>query len=135
MGTIQDLGLQIKRVLGQIREEWLVVFVIILVAALSFGLGRLSVLKAQNGGLEIVYPGGQQASVGNSFEGTGNSREGQARTEEGELVASKSGTKYHFTWCPGAQTIKEENKIFFNTKQEAEGAGYQPASNCKGLVE
>ena len=51
----------------------------------------------------------------------------------GNYVASKSGTKYHYPWCPGAQSIKEENKIWFFTKEEAEKAGYQPASNCKGL--
>jgi len=52
---------------------------------------------------------------------------------EKSFVASKNGTKYHYPWCPGAQSIKEENKIWFSTKEEAEKAGYQPASNCKGL--
>lgn len=52
---------------------------------------------------------------------------------EGGYVASKNGTKYHLPWCSGAKRIKAENKVWFATKEEAEGAGYAPASNCKGI--
>jgi hypothetical protein len=52
---------------------------------------------------------------------------------EGGYVASKSGEKYHLPWCSGAKSIKEENKIWFKTKEEAEAAGYTPAANCKGI--
>jgi len=52
---------------------------------------------------------------------------------EGSYVASKSGKAYHLPWCPGAQRIKEENKVWFQSKEEAEAAGYSPAGNCKGL--
>lgn len=48
-------------------------------------------------------------------------------------VASKNGTKYHLPTCPGAKRIKEENKIWFDSKAEAEQAGYEPAKNCKGI--
>lgn len=51
----------------------------------------------------------------------------------GKYVASKSGSAYHFPWCSGAKRIKEENKVYFNSKEEAEKAGYHPAGNCKGL--
>lgn len=50
-----------------------------------------------------------------------------------KFVASKSGTKYHLLTCPGAKTIKDTNKIYFTTVQEAESAGYAKASNCPGL--
>lgn len=56
-----------------------------------------------------------------------------ASIEEGAYVASKSGKAYHLPWCPGAQRIKAENKIWFDTKEQAEAVGYQPAGNCKGL--
>lgn len=51
----------------------------------------------------------------------------------GKYVASKSGTKYHLTTCSGARTISEANKIWFETKEDAEKAGYAPAANCKGI--
>jgi hypothetical protein len=45
-------------------------------------------------------------------------------------VASKAGTKYHHITCPGAKQIKEENKIYFASVQEAMAAGYSKAANC-----
>ena len=50
-----------------------------------------------------------------------------------QYVGSKNGTKYHALWCPGASQIKDENKVFFNSKEEAVASGYAPATNCKGL--
>ena len=54
-------------------------------------------------------------------------------TGQKKFVASKNGSVYHYPWYPGAQQIKEENKIYFNSKEEAEKAGYRPAKNCPGL--
>ncbi|MDB4992261.1 MAG: protein of unknown function with transrane region [Parcubacteria group bacterium] len=51
----------------------------------------------------------------------------------GTYVASKTGTKYYLPSCATAKRIKDENKVWFNTKAEAEAKGYGPASNCKGL--
>lgn len=48
-------------------------------------------------------------------------------------VGSKNSTKYHLPTCPGAKAIKEENKIWFESKDEARANGYSPASNCKGI--
>lgn len=49
------------------------------------------------------------------------------------IVASKSGSKFYFTWCGGVNRIKEENKVYFDTKEEAIKKGYEPAQNCPGL--
>ena len=46
------------------------------------------------------------------------------------FVASKSGTKYHKLSCGGAKQIKDTNKIFFTTEDEARSAGYTRAANC-----
>jgi len=51
----------------------------------------------------------------------------------GQVVASKSGTKYYLPWCGTVSRIKEENKVWFASIEEAEKAGYEPAKNCKGL--
>src|SRR5690606_22759248 len=48
-------------------------------------------------------------------------------TASPKYVASKTGSKYHLPWCGGAKQIKEENKVWFQTKEEAEAAGYEPA--------
>jgi hypothetical protein len=51
----------------------------------------------------------------------------------GKYVASKSGKKYYVPSCSGAKSISEANKIWFSTKDEAEKAGYAPATTCKGI--
>lgn len=49
----------------------------------------------------------------------------------GGVVVSKNGTKYHFPWCAGAGQIKEENKVWYKTEQDAISAGYSKAGNCQ----
>ena len=46
------------------------------------------------------------------------------------VVASKNSDKYHYTWCAGAKKIKEENKVWFSSAEEAESKGYTLAGNC-----
>ena len=41
----------------------------------------------------------------------------------GKFVASKNSTLYHKADCVYVKRIKEENKIFFNSSQEAEDKG------------
>ena len=50
-----------------------------------------------------------------------------------KYVGSKNSDVYHLPDCPGAQRIKEENKKCFDSKAEAEKAGYRAAKNCPGL--
>ena len=49
------------------------------------------------------------------------------------LVASKSGTRVYYVWCNGVSRIKPENRVYFDTLEEAINKGYKPASNCPGL--
>ncbi len=128
---------KVKEKLKPVENDLILMVVIILVAFISFGLGRLSKIRENKTPITIDpstsldytrdkplgvknLPENQQAGVG------------VGQTEK-VYVASKSGTKYHYPWCPGALNIKEENKIWFSSKEEAEKSGYQPASNCKGL--
>jgi hypothetical protein len=53
--------------------------------------------------------------------------------QSGNYVAAKTGTKYYLPTCATAKRIKDTNKVWFATKAQAEAAGYQAASNCKGL--
>lgn len=103
---------------------------VILVGLLCFFLGRFSVAHsslASQGGAALV--GESDASS----ESLVQNEAGVGGAIAGGVIASKSGTKYHFPWCAGAKSIKEENKVWFASTQEARAAGYEPASNCKGL--
>ena len=46
----------------------------------------------------------------------------------GSLVASKNGETYYLTTCKN--NIKEENKIYFQSEEDAKKAGFRPAKNC-----
>lgn len=105
---------------------------VILVACASFGLGRLSGLETVKRQVEIEFPRGQEAAVFAPLATTSAAVNVPEKTS-GKYVASKNGTKYHLTTCSSAKNISPKNKVWFDTKEEAEKAGYAPAANCKGI--
>jgi len=108
-----------------------VIFLVVLTALCSFGLGRLSKIEDNQTPLVIKTP---TPTNNNLAQISQSSVENQTtQVLGGKYVASKNGNKYHAPWCSGAQRIKAENQIWFNSKEEAELAGYTPASNCKGI--
>lgn len=116
---------------------------IVLVAGASFGLGRQSVIERNaqssqenNKNLVVTTPAPLvTAPTSTTTIPTPNNPQpaAVAGALSGEVVASKSGTKYHLPTCPGAKTIKPANLISFATIAAAQAAGYTPAANCKGL--
>ncbi|NOY35597.1 MAG: hypothetical protein GXP44_01600 [bacterium] len=109
--------------------------IIILVSFASFGLGRLSKIRENKTPITIENLGvttGKAAPLGIAA-GGGKEKGATLSGESGGIVASKKGSKYHFPWCSGALRIKDSNKIWFSSAQEARKAGYTPAQNCKGL--
>lgn len=133
----------IHQVIGKIK--WLgrkagesdiyIALVVILVAFLSFGLGRLSILESKKPDIRIeTIPAGEAGALGAAaITAIAGKPPASAQSAQGQFVASKNGTKYYFPWCSGANRIKDENKVWFQTVEEAKKAGYQPASTCKGL--
>lgn len=145
------------RVVEHEKDLWLTIMVI-LVAVGGFGLGRLSTISDTKEPVRIeqVDLDGTVGPVTNmvvSTEKSGvitnqNSKTnltasvGYAKGESkvtntpvvvGKVVASKNGTKYYLPNCPSVKRIKEENKIWFASIEEAKQAGYSPAANCPGL--
>lgn len=126
------------------EKDIFIFFLIITTGFLGFGLGRLSRIFENKTPIRIENA--TDASLINSLSqnnATSNpeaaphgrkdlSNEIEQNTEK-NFVASKNGTKYYFPWCEGINKIKEENKVWFSTKEEAVKKGYEPARNCKGL--
>jgi hypothetical protein len=50
---------------------------------------------------------------------------------ERNFVASKNGAKYYPVGCKSSNRIKEENKIFFESEQDAVKAGFDKTAQCK----
>ena len=113
------MGQEIKNRVGDGVGEWGTIIVVLLLAVASFGLGRLSALEEAR---PLVSVRMAASAAGARPIAAG-----------GLVVASKSGTAYHFPWCAGASSIKESNKIWFKDEAAARKAGYAPAKNCKGL--
>ena len=113
-------------------DDIFIFLVIIFVGFGSFGLGRLSSQTAKiNSGINLSNISAQATPTNQTVT---NSKETEpTMVSGGQLVASKNGGKYHFPWCSGAQRILDENKIWFNSSNEARSQGYEPAANCKGL--
>lgn len=156
--TIHELQFKVKESVLTAKEglesrEIYIMLLIVLVGLSSFGLGRLSRLEGRKVPIQIsnaiplespqtasaasippLFRGGDEGGVSSSVKDKGVMRkDSDGKLAGGQLVASKSGTKYHFPWCAGAQQISEKNKIWFNAPEEARKGGYTPASNCKGL--
>lgn len=109
------------------KGSWFTGLILILVALGSFGLGRLTKIKALKSPIRVesaVIEPTESAAVNLSF--------GQT-DQDGQVVGSRQGNKYHFPWCAGAKRIKPENLIKFTSVEAAKQAGYEPAGNCPGL--
>lgn len=135
------------------HENRIVLFIgVILLSFISYGIGRLSVpqpqepiiiqasskdiLKDNSIVKEEIKPKEKNLTAqtqNDSIKSEKTKEENKIIKNIGLYVASKNGTKYHLPTCSGAKRIKEENKIWFDSKQEAEKAGYSPAKNCKGI--
>jgi hypothetical protein len=114
-------------------RETLLAGSVFLLAGASFGLGRLSVDRPTPLLCEEVSPAGSLREVTEEVTRESSQKETVQKTSEGNFVASQTGSAYYALWCAGASRIKQENKVFFTTKEEAEQAGYAPAKNCKGM--
>ncbi|KKS30456.1 MAG: Endonuclease I [Parcubacteria group bacterium GW2011_GWC2_42_11] len=109
-------------------REYSIILVLLLLGGISFGLGRLSATKPVS--VPVTLCASETVST---IEASAISAPLTSSHKTSQYVGSKNGTVYHLPWCGGARRIREENKVWFATKEEAEQAGYRPATNCKGL--
>lgn len=117
--NIPEIRQQIKNVSEDVVGEWGTILIMLSVGLASFGLGRLSALEETKPIVSI-----REASAESELQGM---------YIGGLVVASRKGSAYHYPWCPGAQTIVTQNRIWFPSEEAARVAGYAPAKNCKGL--
>ncbi len=100
------------------KKSLALVLVIILSCTASFALGRLSVEEEAQAkeNVEIIVPKlGELHGVDES---------------QFKFLGSKNGTKYYPIGCKSANRIKDENKVYFNSVEEATDGGYSLASGC-----
>lgn len=137
---LNDRIQKVKSFYQDSKSDLFITAIIFFVGMASFGLGRLSVLWPKKEPIQILNQEARSTNQG-AIKGTANILSSlnsnllphNSTASQGRYVASKSGKAYHYPWCQGAQKIKEGNKIWFQTKEDAVKAGYKPAGNCEGL--
>jgi len=119
--TIPEAVRYCKNAADALIGEWGLAALIFFACLGSFGLGRLSALIDSRPLVSI---------------GSAPSRDAPAALVAGGLViASKTGKVYYYPWCGGANRIAVQNRRYFVNAEDAERAGYRPATNCKGLAD
>ena len=95
--------------------------VVLCAICLSFLLGQMSYSMTNHE--HIVFIEGEEI----------DQKEPDAVTVSGNksIYASRSGTKYYYVWCNESR-IKEGNKVWFGSSEEAKSKGYEKAKNCPG---
>ena len=122
----------VKQFLGSEKgKDIVIVFIVILVGLGSFELGRLS--KENNKeGLKIEYTDPNMTQTANIISTVSNDENGASINNTGKnFFASSRGSKYYSLGCSAGKTIKQENRVYFTTGEEAEVAGYTLSSSCR----
>lgn len=129
-----------KKWWAQISLEALYGAVLITASVLCFSLGVLAgqdiASSPERAGFAVIDASAPQKGFANGQGSSFGSVPEQplpSIPEGGQYVASKNGEAYYLPWCSGVSRIKEENKVWFGSKEEAEARGYRPAKTCKGM--
>ena len=129
MGIIAVMRRKGKALLARLPEGTLTVTIVVLACFASYGLGIATGQDTREGKIGI----GQVPLMPFVSAPATETPLPITMTAGGQYVASRTGKSYHLPWCSGAKQIKEENKIYFTSKESAEAAGYVAAKNCKGI--
>ncbi len=127
--SIEESLRKIKVLTGVLDKR--AVYTCIIAACIAPGLflaGKISVIY--NNEHPVVLE-----SCSMVFQATSTQKSLAETTKESDLpkgpyIGSRSSNKFHHESCPSAERIKEVNRIYFSSKENALSHGYVPAGNC-----
>lgn len=115
-----------------VPRDVLVVGIIALSSSASFGLGMLVERDLGKGSpFTVTEAPLVESSVATVAVGAPIAPLALPATDT-QVIASKNGTKYYYSWCSGISRISPENRVTFATPAVAEAKGYTLSSTCKG---
>lgn len=118
--SIHDILTKIKGVAGdRVGETVLIIALFVIANIASYMIGSSNNIR------EIVSPVIITGNVKSYDEAISS-----LNLSSGLVFASKNGAKFYYDNCSGGKSIKTENKIWFETENEAKAAGYTLAANC-----
>jgi uncharacterized protein YpmB len=120
-------------------EIALLIISAILIGGSAYFIGKIQNSESQSNAIQIVYP--DAIAVTKNIINTPNQDQVEAsinsvietKSQIGKIIASKNGKRYYYESCTGVNRIKPENRIYFDTKEQAEAKGLTLASGCKAL--
>lgn len=133
-----------NQALSRFPVDILIVAVIVLASSMSFGLGYLTG-RGSGAGEPGFWIENVAATSTRSLPAAAAAAKVRAPSipiaapgaalvpAEGKYLASKNGSRYYLPSCSGAKRIKEENRVWFSSAEDAQATGRTPASNCPGL--
>ena len=105
-------------------------------------IGNMTALESQSNEIQIIYPDDialepnqnnvkvEDLKVNTEIK---DDKISNTNSNQGQIIASKNGKRYYYKNCGGINRIKTENRIYFETEQQAEAKGLTLASGCKKL--
>ncbi len=116
-------------------EVLMIILSCVLIGGTSYMIGTMKINESQGRDIQIIYPAEIAMKMDDTQGGESvqNVSSKQTNISTGQIVASKNGTRYYYSHCTGINRIKEENKVYFQSKEEAEARGLTLASACKPL--
>jgi hypothetical protein len=123
MSILQILN-KIKGFLGIDINGFLYYFLVLIVSVGSFYLGRISISVKipQNTQIDIPNKEADKTDISNTLDMV---------ISDGVYFASRNGKLYYTKGCNAGNRIAVANRIYFNSKQEAQDAGYIASDSCK----
>ncbi len=122
-----DILAKISNLVKNRRKDIFLGLCLLLISVICYNLGRTNALN------KAEIETGEMANINRPTTRTSTAKATSAQPKDLRVVVSKASTskKYHYSWCSGAQRIKEANKLWFNNESLAQQAGYALAGNCQ----
>jgi len=119
-------------------EGLLLIMSAILIGGSAYLVGNMNALESNLSEIQVVYPDAIAVKSDTKLEEVSPTEMSPSNNKEsnldtGKIVASKNGKRYYYPNCGGINRIKLENRIYFETKEQAEAKGLTLASGCKEL--
>ncbi len=123
---------KVFNLIKSIQYQIFLVSCILLISIISFNLGKINALHKTPLTITEGQNQNQKADIYSASVKTNTTPKQNTAPVDNRVVVSKasSSKKYHHVWCASVSKIKEENKLWFNSSEEAEKAGYTLAGNC-----
>jgi|694.fasta_scaffold01520_23 hypothetical protein len=121
-------------------EGFLLIISAILIGGSAYLIGNINALESNLSEIQVVYPDSIAIKSDTKIEEIKSNKDIIIPTDNktstistGKIIASKNGKRYYYQNCAGINRIKLENRIYFETKEQAELKGLTLASGCKEL--